>query len=99
MEGMIQKEDCAGTDLDCMKGIVKEITVMQKLPRQFYEATGNNNSPICIELDFMKGIVKEMAGMQKPPKPMYNTRTSSSRWKSTTHHPTPCSRSIVEIEE
>ena len=33
LEGMIQKEDCAGNDLDYMKGIVKEITVMQKLPK------------------------------------------------------------------
>ena len=80
-----------------MEGIAKEITAMQKLPKQFYEVTGEATASgsIFIELDFMKGIVKEMAGMQKPPKPMYNTRTSSSRWKSTTHHLTPCCRSIA----
>ena len=55
-----------------MEGIAKEITAMQKLPKQFYEVTGEATASgsIFIELDFMKGIVKEMAGMQKPPKPM-----------------------------
>ncbi len=33
VQKMIQKEDCAGNDLDYMKGIVKEITVMQKLSK------------------------------------------------------------------
>ena len=52
-----------------MEGIAKEITEMQKLPKQFYEVTGEATASgsIFIELDFMKGIVKEMAGMQKPP--------------------------------
>ena len=57
----------------CMEGIAKEITAMQKLPKQFYEVTGEATASgsIFIELDFMKGIVKEMAGMQKPSKPMH----------------------------
>ena len=33
VQKMIQKEDCAGNDLDHMKGIVKEITVTQKLSK------------------------------------------------------------------
>ena len=63
---MIQKEDCAGNDLDFMKGIVKEIAVLQKLSKPMYEATGEAyaNSSIFNDLDFTKGIVKEMAGTQ-----------------------------------
>ena len=53
----IQKEDCAGNDLDHMKGIVKEITVMQKLSKEILRGhwRGNRQCNVKIQMNTSSG--------------------------------------------